>query len=118
MQPWIDKFRCAGRGLRTGMYRQSSFAAHFTIAISVFCFAIALRCEFWQWCVLALCIGFVLAFEYMNSAVERLAKGLCSEENADVGAALDISSAAVLVASIVASLIGGAIFASKLWQGL
>ncbi len=37
----------------------------------------------------------------MNSAVELLARGLCSEQNADVGKALDVASGAVLVASFL-----------------
>ncbi len=98
------------------MHRQSSFAVHFFVATLVIAFAIALRCEFWQWCALALCIGLVIGLEYMNSAVERLAKGLCSEHNTDVGAALDISSAAVLFAALIAAIVGCAIFATQLWH--
>ncbi len=82
----------------------------------IVCLATALRCELWQWCVLALCVGLVIGLEYMNSAVERLAKGLCSEQNEDVGAALDISSAAVLFASLLAAVVGVTIFATQLWR--
>lgn len=115
MRHWIDKFRYAGRGLLSGMHRQSSFAVHFVVSVLVVGGASVLRCELWQWCVLGLCIALVVGLEYMNSAVERLAKGLCKEHNPDIGAALDISSAAVLFASLVAALIGSAIFINQAW---
>ncbi len=114
MQHWINKFRCAGRGLLLGTRGQSSFAVHFAIAAMVVLLAFLLRCELWQWCILLLCIALVLATEYVNSAIERFAKGLCTTHNEDVGAALDIASAAVLTASIIAVVIGGLIFLSQL----
>ncbi len=114
MQHWIRKFRCAGRGLIVGLQGQSSFAVHLTIAPLVILLAAALRCSLWQWCVLLLCIALVLSLEYANSAIERLAKGLCSTENHDVGAALDIASAAVLVASLFSVVIGLLIFGMQI----
>ncbi len=113
MQHWIDKFRCAFRGLLLGVRGQSSFVAHFVITAIVLITAALLRCELWQWCALLLCIGLVLGLEYANSAIERLAKGLCTTQNADVGAALDIASAAVLIASIMAVVIGALIFVTQ-----
>ncbi len=118
MQHWINKFRCAGRGLILGVQGQSSFAVHFVVTGLVLVLATLLQCEFWHWCVLLLCIALVLGLEYLNSALERLAKGLCSSHNDDVGAALDIASAAVLVASIISVIIGATIFISqfvRLW---
>jgi undecaprenol kinase len=116
VQHWIDKFRCAGRGLVLGAHRQSSFAVHLLIAAAVLVAAAALRCELWQWCMLLMCIAWVLSLEYANSALERLAKGLCSTHNKDVGAALDIASAAVLIASMFAAVIGAAIFGVQIWR--
>lgn len=116
VQHWITKFRCAGRGLMLGTQGQSSFAFHFAITAIVLFLAALLRCELWQWCVLLICIALVLGLEYANSAIERLAKGLCSTHNEDVGAALDIASAAVLVVSIIAVVIGGLIFCAQFMQ--
>lgn len=113
MQHWMNKFRCAGRGLLLGARGQSSFVAHFAIAALVALVAALLRCELWQWCTLLLCIALVFGLEYINSAIERLAKGLCTVHNEHVGAALDIASAAVLIASIIAVVIGVLIFISQ-----
>ena len=119
MQHWINKFRCAGRGLLLGVRGQSSFAVHFVVAAAVIVAATLLRCELWQWCTLLLCIGLVLGLEFVNSAIERLAKGLCRTHNEEVGAALDIASAAVLVVSIISVVIGAVIFISqflRIWE--
>ena len=94
---------------------QSSFLVHIPIAIAVLTAAWWVGCNYWQWCVLILCIAMVLTLELMNSAIEFLAKGLCNEHNENVGKALDIASGAVLVASIFAALIGGFILLGKLY---
>lgn len=113
MQHWINKFRCAGRGLVLGARGQSSFAAHLSIVAIVLVLATLLQCSIVQWCILLLCISIVLGLEYANSAFERLAKGLCTTHNEDVGAALDIAAAAVLVASLISVIIGLLIFISQ-----
>ena len=116
MRLWTTKFRLAFAGLGKGMTGQSSFLVHIPTSVLVVLAAWFLECELWQWCVLLLCIGWVLSAELMNSAVEQLAKGLCREHNERVGAALDIASAAVLVSAIAAAIIGGIIFANRIAQ--
>lgn len=97
------------------MAGQSSFAIHLPAAFLVLLTAWLLRCEIWQWCALLLSIAAVLSTELMNSAVESLAKGVCREQNQQVGAALDIASAAVLVASLLSAAIGIIIFAMQIF---
>jgi diacylglycerol kinase len=41
-----------------------------------------------------------------NSAIERLARALEHEYNADLGDALDVASAAVLIAALTAAAVG------------
>jgi diacylglycerol kinase len=111
---WINKFRCAFRGLGYGVAGQSSFCVHLPSAIAVMVLAYWLRCALWQWCVLGLCIGLVLSLELVNSALELLARGLCHEPNPLVGKALDVASSAVLVAATTSLIIGIAIFVNQL----
>ena len=116
LRKWILKFQLAGRGILLGMQGQNSFAVHLPVALAVVILAAVLHCELWQWCVLGLCIGLVLSAELANSAIEELAKGLCTEQNPRVGRALDIASGAVLMASICAACVGAAIFVSRIWR--
>ena len=113
-KPWIDKFRNAFRGLRLGMVGQSSFSVHLPMTVIVLVVASILDCSLLQYGILLLCIALVLGLELMNSAVEHLARGLCNEHNDEVGKALDIASGAVLVAAIIASIVGIAIFVQQL----
>jgi diacylglycerol kinase (ATP) len=110
-QHWIDKFRCAGRGLWWGMRGQSSFYVHVPAAALVLCLAWWLECSGWQWCVLGLCIGLVWSLELVNSAIELLTRAICKQHDPEVGMALDVASAAVQAAAIVAAFVGGGLLA-------
>nr|MCU0875418.1 diacylglycerol kinase [Pirellulaceae bacterium] len=62
----------------------------------------------------------VLTAEMFNSALEHLARAVDRSENRHLGSALDIGSAAVLTASIGASLVGALVFVAHAatWLGL
>lgn len=107
---WINKFKFAFRGLQYGVAGQSSYWVHIPATVAVPLLAFWLNCSLWQWCVLAMCIGLVWSLELINSAIELLARGLCTDHNTQVGKALDTASAAVLVAAITALVIGLSIF--------
>jgi diacylglycerol kinase (ATP) len=111
---WFAKFRDAFRGLATGMRDQSSFFVHVAAAVLVAIAAAVLRVSLLEACVLALCVAAVLAAELFNTAIERLAREIDRQHNANIGAALDIASAAVLVAAIGSAGVGAAIFVYRL----
>ncbi len=116
LQHWIRKFQLAGRGVWIGIAGQSSFAVHLPVAGLVIVLAYWLQCSLWQWCALLICIGLVLTAELANSAIEELAKGLCTDHNPQVGRALDMAAGAVLIASIIAATVGLTIFAYQLFS--
>jgi diacylglycerol kinase len=111
---WPAKFRDAFRGLRTGMRDQSSFIVHVAAAVLVAVTAAILRVSLLEGCLLALCIAAVLAAELFNTAIERLAREVDRNHNPNIGAALDIASAAVLVAALGSAIAGSAIFLYRL----
>lgn len=111
---WLAKFGHAFRGVRVGVRGQSSFAAHFVMAMLVTIFAVVLNVSLLEWCVLVLCIGLVMSAELFNSAIERLAKAITHELDDNVRDALDIASAAVLFAAVAASVAGVTIFVFRL----
>ncbi len=112
-RPWRDKFRAAFRGLKLGIRGHSSFSIHFFFAALVLAAAIVLRCDTIDWCILLGCIGMVLTAELFNSAVETLFRGLDEATKSRVWPCLDIAAGAVLLASLVAAVIGSIIF---LWR--
>jgi diacylglycerol kinase len=113
-RPWRHKFGDALRGLKLGIRGHSSFSVHFFFAALVVTAAIVLRCGLEQWCLLLGCIGFVLAAELFNSAIETLFRGLDEPTKSRVWPCLDIGAGAVLLASLTAAIIGTAIFLRQL----
>src|SRR5262249_18406582 len=111
---WAAKFRAAFRGLKWGVRGHSSFAVHFFCTAVVLAAAAVLRCDLVEWCLLLGCIGAVLTAELFNSAVETVFRGLDEATGERVWPCLDIAAGAVLLASLVASVIGGLVFLSKL----
>lgn len=119
-RPWRDKFRDALRGLKLGIRGHSSFAVHFFFAALVTVAGIVLNCELVEWCLLVLAIGMVLTAELFNSAIETLFRGLDPDTKERSWPALDIAAGAVLMASITAAILGGAVFLRRLlalWGG-
>lgn len=111
---WAQKFRDAFRGIWIGVHRQSSFRVHFLFTAAVFVCGVLFHVSLLEWCVLLLCITVVLVAEMFNSALESMGKAITDEHHYHLGNALDIGSAAVLVASAGASLVGTIIFVNRL----
>ena len=113
---WRQKFRDAFRGVRVGLRDQSSFYAHFACTGIVVGAAAYLRMNLRQWTILAICITSVLAAEMFNTALEHLAKAIDRTHNPHIGNALDIGSAAVLITSIGAAIVGSLVFVQHFWS--
>lgn len=111
---WLDKFADAFRGVKLGVRGQSSFFAHFFIAVLVIATGIVFSVTRVEWCLLILCIGSVLTAEMFNSALESLSRAITDEYDVHLGNALDIGSAAVLIISIAAAAVGLIIFVNRL----
>ncbi len=112
---WGRKFGDACRGLKRGIRGQSSFFVHFFFAALVVAAAIVLGCTAEQWGLLIVCIGLVLTTELVNSALEQLVRGLDESTRERVWPCLDIAAGAVLLASLIAALVGLMIFLNRLW---
>ncbi len=111
---WPRKFRDAFHGMVLGVRGQRSFPVHFAAAAAVIGCGWGFRLGLLEWLVLLLCITVVLTAEMFNSAMESMAKAVSLERQPYLGDALDIGSAAVLVASLGAALVGGLLFAHRL----
>ena len=122
-QTLINKFRLAWRGFRRGVRSESNFFAHLFMAAMVVAAGRVLGCTLIEWCVLVLCIATVLSTEMMNTAVEHLAKAVSEKRNPFIADALDMASAAVLLASVGAAIVGSIILGNRLglllrwWEG-
>ena len=113
---WKQKFVVAGRGLLVAVTEENSFLAHFAITAGVIVAGVLLGLEKWEWCVIVLCVMAGLSTELLNTAIERLAKVITREYHPEIRNALDIASAAVLIISIGAAILGLTILGSALWR--
>jgi diacylglycerol kinase len=120
---WTEKFRDAFRGVKVGVRGQCSFFFHFFMAAAVIGAGFVLGIGLLEWCIVLLCVAVVLAAEMFNTALESMARAITDEMHPDLGNALDIGSAAVLVASIGAAVVGAIVFLNRLglllgwWSG-
>jgi len=112
---WATKFGDAFRGFRRGVRGQSSFFVHFFFTLAVVVAGFALEVDRTEWALLVVAITMVLTAEMFNTALEQLVKSTVKKHDPEVGAALDISSAAVLLASAGAVVIGVMVFGPRLW---
>lgn len=112
---WWRKFADAFRGVWMGIHDQSSFRAHFAAAAVVLVVGAALGLNHFEWSLLVLAIGGVLVAEMFNTALEHLAKAVDRTLNPHVGNALDIGSAAVLMAALTSVVLGAIVLGFRLW---
>ncbi len=112
---WRRKFAYAFRGIARGMRGERSFPVHLAISAAVVAAAALLRCMLWEWCVLIIAIGGVLSAELFNSALERLANAITSDEHPDIRDALDIAAGAVFIASATSVVLGVAVLGLRAW---
>lgn len=87
---------------------------HLAVAAVVVALAAALRVSAVEWCLLAGAIAGVLAAEIFNTAVESLARAFGPGRHPRIRDALDMASAAVLVAACGAAVIGLIVFGPRL----
>ncbi len=103
---WSQKFSDAFRGLSVAVRENNSFRVHFSFTIAVFALAAWLAVEPWRWTVLILCIMTMLGTETLNTALEELAHAVEPQFNPKIRDALDVGSAAVLIAAMGSTAIG------------
>jgi diacylglycerol kinase len=84
------------------------------MAAAVAVSAVAARVSLVEGCLLVLCVTIVLAAETFNTALEFLAREITSDQRPGIGAALDIASGAVLLASVGSALVGSTVFGYRL----
>jgi diacylglycerol kinase len=113
---WAGKFGGAFRGVGEEIRSQSSFRVHFAVAAAVVVCGVLFRVSLLEWCILLLCIVGVLTAEMFNTALEAIARAVTDKPDRQVRLALDVSSAAVLIASVGAAAVGLIVFVSRLGE--
>jgi diacylglycerol kinase (ATP) len=107
-QALIRRLGFALTGIRTTCRTEQSFRTHLVAGAAVLLVLLWLRPAPLWWAVAGLTVGFVLAAEIFNTALEGLADHLHPEQHAAIKAVKDCAAGAVLVASIAALAVAAA----------
>jgi len=67
----------------------------------------------WEWCVVILCIGMVIAAEGFNTAIEALADRVSPERHPMIEKCKDVAAGAVLILAIASVAVAAVIFIPK-----
>ena len=115
---WTRMFTDAVRGVRVAMGEEANFVVHFAVAAAAIAAGIWVDLSLERWCLIALCIAIVLAAEMANTAIEHLARAVTREPNPEVRDALDVASAAVLIAALGAAVVATLLLARPVLEKL
>lgn len=106
----ILSFKYAFEGLVAALKEEPNLKFHFLAGILVLILGYILKISKDDWLILIILIGFVIAVELTNTAIEAVVDGLTQEHHPAAKIAKDISAASVLVTSITAAIGGIIIF--------
>ena len=112
----IKSFSFALNGLKVCILKGANFRIHLLCTAIVIALALFFNISTIEWLVLLLCIGFVLAMEMLNTAIEQLCDVVHKEIHVGIKLTKDIAAGAVLLSAIIAAICGAFIFLPKIFS--
>ncbi|PKR79024.1 diacylglycerol kinase [Halalkalibacillus sediminis] len=106
-------FNYAIRGIFTALQTEYNMKIHFVVMFVTLFAGLYFQLSVFEWLFVLIAIGFVLAFELMNTAIELVTNQLFPGQHEDAKRIKDISAASVLIAAVFAAIVGTIIFAPK-----
>ena len=106
LQRIIKKFAYAFEGLFDGLLHDFSIQLQFGFAAFALMVAIVMRFTVMETAVLLICIGMVLCFEYLNSALESMIDHLEPKFSKEAKLAKDLGAASVGLSALISLIIG------------
>lgn len=110
----IKSFKYAFNGLKILLKEEHNARVHLLAAILVVILSILLHISSVEWLAIVLSIGFVIALEIINSAIENIADFISPQKDERIKKIKDLAAAGVLTAAFSAVFIALIIFVPKL----
>jgi diacylglycerol kinase (ATP) len=110
----IKSFAYAISGLRQFITREHNARIHLVATVAVILTAFVLHVSYLEAAVLAIVTGLVWVAEILNTCLERLADFITLEQHPGIKYIKDLAAGAVLVAAIIAVVVGLLIFIPKI----
>lgn len=113
MKTRFKSFVYAYKGILVFFKEEHNARIHLFLAVLASCAGFYFKIDASEWMALIFAIGFVLACEAFNSAIENLCDVISPEQHSKIGKIKDIAAGAVLMSAIAALLVGILIFLPK-----
>jgi diacylglycerol kinase (ATP) len=102
-------------GLREGLATEAAIKQEAALALLALPVSLLVASDLWTWVALIGSLLFLLAVEFLNTAIERLCNHVRPELHADIKVTKDLGSAAVLFAILLTALIWITVLARRFW---
>lgn len=108
--PLYKSFGYAFEGIFAGIKKERNMKIHCTAMVLVVIAGILFKLSAVKWCICLLLFGLILALELVNTALEAVVDLVTEEKKPLAKLAKDTAAGAVLIAAIMAAIIGCIIF--------
>lgn len=113
LQNRLKSIGYAFKGMFLLLWTEASIKIQFFIALLVTAAGFYFNISPTEWMVQLLAIGLVMGVEGLNTAIEKLSDYIQPEHDQKIGVIKDISAGAVMIVSIIASIVGLVIYLPK-----
>ena len=103
------------KGMLLLLRTESSIKIQVVIAVIVTAFGFYFQISTTEWILQLLAIGLVMGVEGLNTAIEKICDYIQPNRDPKIGVIKDISAGAVMIVSVIASIIGLIIYVPKIF---
>lgn len=114
MECQMRRFKYAFKGIFFAFKTQTNIRIHIIVTILVITAGFILKIKPMEWVFIIFAIGLVLTAELFNTAIESLVDLVSPDYNEKAGLIKDVAAGAVLIAAVVAVIIGVFVFLPKI----
>jgi len=111
----LKSFSYAFNGLKILLKEEHNARIHLVVAGLVIIAGFVLNISLFEWLVVCILIGLILAMEIINSVVENICDYISPKWDAVIKKVKDLMAAGVLIIAIISVICGIIIFAPKLY---
>ncbi len=111
----MKKFKVAFQGLSLA-FKDQAVLIQLCFATLAVIAAVLFEFDYLEWLILLSCVSVVITAEILNTCIERVCDLIDTSYNENIKKIKDMSSGAVLFASIVSLIIGCSMIINHLWR--
>jgi undecaprenol kinase/diacylglycerol kinase (ATP) len=115
---FFRSFKYALTGIATVFKEELNARVHLLAAMVAVVLGLVLKLAWFEWIVIIMVIGGVIAMELINTSIEALADLYSTDYNPNIKKIKDLAAGAVLVSAITALIVGLIIFLPKILMKL